>query len=179
MSDLAIALVIGAAFGWALERVGLGDPPKLAGQFYLRDFTVVKVMTSALLTTMLGTFWLGRAGAIDLAAFYVPETYLLPQLVGGLVFGAGFVLSGLCPGTSCVALASGRREGAAVMLGLLAGVLGIGIFFPAIEGFYRATPRGALTLPALTGMPYGLVVALVTLTGLAMLGWIGRREARQ
>jgi len=177
MNDLLVAAGIGVAFGWALECVGLGDPPKLAGQFYLRDFTVLKVMLSAMLTAMLGIFWAGRLGMLDLGALYVPETYLLPQLVGGLVFGLGFVLSGLCPGTSCVALASGRIEGAATMLGLFAGVLFIGLAFPAIEPFYRSTPRGPLTLQLVTGLPYGVVVALVTAVGVSTLAWIAKREA--
>ena len=178
MNELVTALVIGMAFGWALERAGLGDPSKLAGQFYLRDFTVVKVMMSAVLTMMIGGFWLGRLGLVDFGNFYVPDTYLLPQLIGGLVFGAGFVLSGLCPGTSCVALASGRRVGAVTMAGLLAGVALTGLAFPAIEDFYGATALGPLTLPMLTGLPYGFVVAVVTAISLAALVWIARREAR-
>jgi hypothetical protein len=179
MSDLLIALPIGAAFGWALESAGLGDPPKLAGQFYLRDFTVLKVMMTALMTAMLGAFWLGRLGLADLGAFYVPETYLAPQLVGGLVFGVGFVLSGLCPGSSCVALAGGRHDGAVTLLGLLAGTLLTGAAFPAIEAFYNASPQGALTIPSLTGLPYGVVVALVTGIGVAMLVAISRWESRR
>lgn len=177
MNDLLIAGGIGVAFGWALECAGLGDPPKLAGQFYLRDFTVLKVMLSAMLTAMLGVFWGGRLGVFDPGTFYVPETYLLPQLVGGLVFGLGFVLSGLCPGTSCVALASGRIEGAATMLGLFAGMLLVGLTFPAIEPFYRSTPHGPLTIQRLTGLPYGVVVALVTVVAVSMLAWIAKREA--
>ena len=97
MSELLTALAIGAAFGFALERAGLGDPNKLSGQFYLRDFTVFKVMMTAIVTAMLGLFWLGRLGVVPLGALYVPETFLLPQAVGGLIFGAGFVLCGLCP----------------------------------------------------------------------------------
>jgi uncharacterized protein len=177
MNDLLIAGGIGVAFGCALECAGLGNPQKLAGQFYLRDFTVLKVMLSAMLTAMLGVFWGGRLGMFDVRAFYVPDTYLLPQLVGGLVFGLGFVLSGLCPGTSCVALASGRIEGAATMLGLFAGVLLVGLAFPAIEVFYRFTPHGAWTLQRLTGLPYGVVVALVTVIAVAVLAWIAKREA--
>ena len=178
MNDLLIAGGIGVAFGCALERAGLGDPPKLAGQFYLRDFTVLKVMLSAMLTAMLGAFWGGRLGMFDLGAFYVPDTYLLPQLLGGLVFGLGFVLSGLCPGTSCVALASGRIEGAATMLGLFVGVLLVGLAFPMIEAFYRSTSYGPLTLQRLFGLPYGIVIALVTVVAVSVLAWIAKREAR-
>lgn len=179
MSGLLIAAMVGVGFGWALERAGLGDPPKLAGQFYLRDFTVLKVMMSALLTAMLGAFWLDRLGLMDLASVYVPETFLLPQLVGGLVFGLGFVLSGLCPGTSCVALASGRGEGAANVLGLLVGMLVVGLAFPGLERFYGATPMGALTLPRLSGLPYGVVVAMITVACVGLLAGIGRWEARR
>ncbi|HEY2091607.1 MAG TPA: YeeE/YedE thiosulfate transporter family protein, partial [Thermoanaerobaculia bacterium] len=93
-------LVIGIAFGWALERAGLGDSRKLAGQFYFTDLTVFKVMFTAIVTAMLGVFWLVRLGVISLASISVPETYLVPQLLGGLIFGAGFVAAGLCPGTS-------------------------------------------------------------------------------
>jgi uncharacterized membrane protein YedE/YeeE len=179
MSDLLIAASVGVAFGWALERAGLGDPPKLAGQFYLRDFTVLKVMISALTTAMLGAFWLARLGLVDLGRIYVPETFLLAQLLGGLIFGLGFVLSGLCPGTACAALASGRSEGAATVLGLLVGMLMMGLGFPRLEPLYDATPMGSITLPQLTGLPYSAVVAVVTAACVGLLAAIGRWEARR
>lgn len=178
MNDTALALIIGMAFGFTLERAGLGSPAKLARQFYLKDFTVLKVMLSAMLTAMLGAFWLGRLGLINLSALYVPETFLLPQLVGGIVFGLGFALSGLCPGTSCVALASGRGEGAATIGGLFMGVLATGLAFPLIEGFYTSTSYGALTAPQLTGLPYGVIVALVSVLAVSVFGVIARYEAR-
>jgi hypothetical protein len=36
---LVAAVVLGAAFGWLLERAGLGNARKLAEQFYLTDLT--------------------------------------------------------------------------------------------------------------------------------------------
>ncbi len=176
--SLLLAVLIGMAFGFCLERAGLGSASKLIGQFYLTDFTVLKVMFSAILTAMLGAFWLGRLGLLDLSAVYVPETWLLPQAVGGLVFGVGFVLAGLCPGTSCVAAATGRGDGIAAVLGLLAGVLATGLAFPLIEGFYGSTARGTFTLPELLHLPYGLVVALVVLMGLAAFFVAERLEKR-
>jgi len=176
--QMILAVLIGMAFGWSLERAGLGDANKLAGQFYLSDFTVVKVMFSAILVAMLGLFWLGRLGLVDLAAIYVPETFLAPQVAGGLIFGARFVLSGLCPGTSCVAAASGRGDGLAAMSGLFAGVLATGLAWPWIQGFYGSTPLGAFTLPRLTGLPYGAVVAAVTALGIAAFAAIERWDRR-
>lgn len=165
------ALAIGIAFGWSLERAGMGSARKLAGQFYLTDLTVFKVMFSAILTSMLGAFWLARLGVLDLSRVYVPETFLLPQLVGGIVFGAGFVVAGLCPGTSCVAAATGRLDGAMTVLGMWCGVLLTGLAFPLLAEFYARTPRGQLTLPEVLHLPYGVVVLFVTIV--ALLGFRG------
>ena len=68
-------------------------------------------MFTALVTAMLGAFWLDRIGFLDLRLVYMPETFVIPQAVGGALFGAGFLLGGLCPGTSCVAAATGRLDG--------------------------------------------------------------------
>lgn len=178
VSSLALALLIGIGFGWALERAGLGNARKLAAQFYLIEFTVFKVMFSALVTAMLGVFWLGRLGLVDIASIYVPETFLAPQLVGGLIFGVGFVVCGLCPGTSCVAAATGRIDGLATMGGMFTGVLGTGLVFSRIAGFYDSTARGAFTLPQLLGLPYAVVVALVVLMALAGFSVAERLERR-
>ena len=158
--ELTIALLIGVAFGFTLERAGLGTAPKLAGQFYFADFTVMKVMFTAIVVAMTGVFWLGRLGAIDLATVFVPETFLLPQVAGGVIFGAGFLIAGLCPGTSCVAAATGRGDGLAVMGGMFSGVLVAGLAF---SSFYGATAFGAWTMPQLLHVSYGLVVGAIVL----------------
>lgn len=179
--SLVAALAVGVAFGFCLERSGLGSARKLVGQFYGTDLAVFKVMFSAIVTAMLGAFWLARLGVLDLGRVYVPETWLLPQLVGGLVFGVGFAAAGLCPGTSCVAAATGRGDGAAVVAGFFAGVLATGLALPGIERFYASTARGTLTLPSLLGARYGVVVlavVAVALAGFAGAEWIERHARR-
>ena len=176
--SLGMALLLGAAFGWTLERAGLGSARKLAGQFYLSDLTGFKVMFSASLTAMLGTFWLGRIGVIDLAAIQVPETFVGPQIVGGLTFGAGFVVSGLCPGTSCVAAASGRGDGVAAALGVFAGVLLAGLAVPLLGPFFSGTARGVWTLPDALHLPYGVVVLGIVAIALAGFRFAATLERR-
>jgi uncharacterized protein len=166
-TSLLFAMLIGIAFGWVLERSGMGSARKLAGQFYLRDLTVFKVMFTAIVTAMLGVFWLGWLGFVDISRIYVPETFILPQLVGGLIFGAGFAIAGLCPGTSCVSAATGRADGVAAVLGMFAGVLTMGALMGSLGGFYSSTPRGAFTLPDFFGASYGVVVFGVVLLALA------------
>ena len=176
--SLAAALLIGVAFGFCLERAGLGSARKLVGQFYLTDLAVFKVMFSALVTAMLGAFWLSRLGVLDLGRVYVPETWLLPQLVGGVAFGAGLAVAGLCPGTSCVAAVTGRGDGLAVVAGFFAGVLATGVALPSMRHFYTSTARGALTLPSLLGVPHGAVVLAVVVVAIAGFAMAERIEAR-
>jgi uncharacterized membrane protein YedE/YeeE len=166
---LATAVGCGVAFGAALERAGLGSARKLVGQFYGTDLTVFKVMFSAIVVAMLGAFWLARLGVLDLSRVYVPETWLVPQLVGGALFGVGLATAGRCPGTSCVAAASGRGDGLAVVLGMFSGVLATGLLFEPLRGLYESTARGPLTLPAWLGVPYGAVVLAVV--AIALVGF--------
>ena len=177
-ASLWLALVVGVAFGWCLERAGLANARKLAGQFHLTDFTVAKVMLTAILTAALGVFWLGRLGVLDLDRVYVPETWLLPQLVGGTVFGIGFAAAALCPGTACVSAATGRGDGLVAFIGVFVGIAGAGAAFRFIAPVYAATPRGAFTLPELFHVPYGAVLAALTGVALVAFGWAERRERR-
>jgi uncharacterized membrane protein YedE/YeeE len=176
-TDAIVAIGIGIAFGFALERAGLGNARKLSAQFLLRDFTVIKVMFTAVVTAMLGVYWLGRLGIIDASFIYVPDTYLAPQAAGGVLFGAGFALAGLCPGTSCVSAATGRGDGLATALGLFAGVLVTGLFFAPLQSFYESGGRGALTLPAVFDLPAGVVVFLVVALAVSLFHAIERFEA--
>lgn len=181
-ATLPVALVIGMAFGWALEQAGLGSARKLVGQFHLTDFAVFKVMLSAIVTAMLGLFWLGSLGVLDLSRLDVPETVLWPQVAGGCIFGCGFALAGLCPGTSCVAAASGRIDGLAVVGGMFTGVLLTGLLLAPLQqfqGFCEGGNRGALTLPDLLHVRYGLValaVVVVALAGFRGAEWMERRS---
>ena len=180
-TSLVIAVLLGIAFGWFLERGGMGNARKLAGQFYFTDLSVLKLMFSAILTAMLGLFWLSWAGLLDLSRVYVPETFIAPQVVGGLVFGVGFAAGGLCPGTSCVAAATGRRDGLALIAGMLTGVFVFGEAFPAIGAFADSTARGAWTLPQALGLSYGTVVGIIVAAALGAFAgaeWLERRVER-
>jgi uncharacterized membrane protein YedE/YeeE len=127
---------------------------------------------------MLGLFWLSWAGLLDLSRVYVPETFIAPQLVGGVVFGVGFAAGGLCPGTSCVAAATGRRDGFALIAGLLAGVFVFGEAFPALRAFAESTARGAWTLPQAVGRSYGTVVGIIVAVALGAFAGAERLERR-
>jgi len=176
MTAYLLPLGIGIAFGAALERAGLGNARKLTGQFYLTDLTVFKVMFTAIVTAMIGLLLLTRIGVMDRALLQVPGTWLLPQLAGGILFGAGFIMGGLCPGTSCVAAASGKGDGVALIVGMFAGTLVFSELFPRIATFYSSTDMGDSTLPSLLHLPEPVVVVLITAMALACFAGIARFE---
>jgi hypothetical protein len=159
--------VIGIGFGFFLERAGFGSARKLVSQFYLNDLAVFKVMFTAIVTAMLGVTYLSWVGILDLSLVYLTPTWVLPQLLGGLVLGFGFVVGGYCPGTSVAALATGKIDALVYLLGILAGTFGFAELYPLVARFHSATALGETTIPQYLNLPYGLVVFVVVLIAVA------------
>jgi len=168
---LIAAFAIGIAFGFFLERAGFGSAKKLTAQFYFTDMAVFKVMFSAIVTAMLGVFYLSWFGVVDLDLVFVNPTYLVPQMTGGLLLGMGFIIGGYCPGTSLVALSTGKVDALVFLAGIVAGIFVFGEAYPAIEGFASSTALGTVTLHEALGVSMGLVVFAVVL--MAVLGFWG------
>jgi len=156
--SLFLAIILGIFFGISLERGGLGNPHKLSGVFYLRDFTVLKVMFSAILVAAFGLYLLSDLGLLDIKKIWIVPTFFWPQLVGGLLFGVGFVVSGYCPGTVVAGFAGGRLDALAVMLGIGAGSLLFALVFPLIRGFYMSSFMERITLPKLFNVNHWVVI---------------------
>jgi uncharacterized protein len=178
--SLVVAFVIGIGFGFSLERAGFGSARKLTAQFYFTDLAVFKVMFTAIITAMLGVFYFGWIGFLDVSLIYVTPTFLLPQIAGGLILGVGFVVGGYCPGTACVAISSGKIDAVVCIAGVVAGIFIFGEAFPAMKGFYTSTPMGQITLPQLLHLPYGLIVffvALMAVGGFAGATWVEKAMA--
>ncbi|HEV2484610.1 MAG TPA: YeeE/YedE thiosulfate transporter family protein [Terracidiphilus sp.] len=165
-ASFIIAFIIGICFGFFLERAGFGSGRKLAAQFYLRDLSVLKVMFTAIITAMTGLYLLSRLGMVDLSLVYLVPTFLVPQAVGGLLLGFGFVIGGYCPGTSCVSAVTGRIDGMLYLAGMIAGLVGFAEFYPYLQNFAHMTPMGQITLPRLFNLPYGLLVFAAVLMAL-------------
>ncbi|MGB7905131.1 MAG: DUF6691 family protein [Steroidobacteraceae bacterium] len=165
--SLVLAFVLGTGFGFFLERAGFGSARKLAAQFYLYDMSVFKVMFTAIVTALLGVTYLGWIGWLDLGLVYLVPTHLVPQIVGGLVLGVGFVIGGYCPGTSVASLATGRIDGLVYAFGIGAGTLVYAEVYPAIKDFVNSNDMGQVTLPQVLNLPWGLVVFAVVVIAVA------------
>ncbi|MBW2261564.1 MAG: YeeE/YedE family protein [Deltaproteobacteria bacterium] len=173
---LFIQLLVGIGFGFALERSGFARSENLVSIFYGRDFRVMRVMFTAILTAMAGLVMLSGAGLMDMGLLYLNETFLWAQLVGGLVLGAGFVVSGYCPGTSLAGAASGRIDALFVIAGVPLGSWIYAELYPLLGAFANSASMGTASLPSWLGAPVWVVaVGVFLFAGGAFLA-VGRIE---
>jgi hypothetical protein len=176
---IASGLFFGVLFGYILENAGFGSPCKLTAQFHFRDWAVFRVMFTAILVAAMGLYLLRTAGLLDEEAIFIPTTYFWATLAGGVLVGAGFAVGGYCPGTSMVALASGRLDALVFIAGLVAGTLGFAGIYDGLEAFLQAGQGAeAQTLPELLGLPEPLVLALLLAAAVAGFKWGARVERR-
>ncbi len=174
---LLTGLVIGFGFGFVLERAGFGNARKLAAQFYLEDMTVFKVMFTAILVAMVGLYSLASLGMVDMSQVWINPTFIPAQAVGGFLLGIGFIMSGLCPGTSLVSMVSGRIDGWVTFVGIF---MGIALFtltvdwVPGLHSLYMAGSGEVSLLHEVLGIP-ALVLALIMVAG-AVLAFVGAEK---
>jgi rhodanese-related sulfurtransferase len=172
-----VYLLVGVAFGATLESAGFGNSKKLAAQFYFRDLTVFKVMFTAIIVAMTLIFLTSALGLLDYNLIWVPPTYLWPGIVGGLIMGAGFIVGGFCPGTSLVAMATGKVDGVFFVLGALVGIFLFGETVSQFAVFFESSFMGRFTLPELFGVSYGAVVLAIVVVALLLFRGAEKIEA--
>jgi 3-mercaptopyruvate sulfurtransferase SseA len=160
---LFASLLIGILFGFCLERAGFGSSRRLSGIFYFRDMAVLKVMFSALVTAMLGLSYLLLSGWVSFDQLFFMPTLYGAHIIGGLIFGAGFAMSGWCPGTGAVGLASGKVDALVFLAGVLLGSIFFNELFPLVKPLYSLGERGVLFVYDSLGMSRAAFALLLTL----------------
>lgn len=160
--NLALATLIGVGFGFFLERAGFGSAKKLTAQWFGKDWSVFRVMFTAIVVALFGIVLLDLLGIMPFGSLYLNATYLVPQILGGLLMGAGFVVGGYCPGTSFVGLASGRLDALVYIGGLFLGSIFFAEAYALFEPIMTAGAMGRITLPEYFGLS-PLVVGLAVL----------------
>lgn len=170
--QLVLGLIFGVAFGFLLQKGGVAKYEVLLGSLLLTDFTVMKIMLTAILVGMIGIFGMHALGLVKL---HVKPTKYAANVVGGLVFGAGFALLGYCPGTGAAALGQGNLDAIGGIGGLLAGsYVYAELSRPLGSTILSWGNRGGIMLPDLFGIrlvPFLVVFAPLLLAALLVLDW--------
>lgn len=166
MSTYIIALVLGVFFGFSLNKAGLTKYHKIVNVFRLTDMAVLKFMMTALVVSMSGLYLLRGLGLVTFPN--VPATYVVGNIVGGLIFGVGMALSGYCPGTCAAGSGEGKLDYLIPgILGFLVGAVIYGLtyqqVFPAISSIAHV---GNVVIPDIWNLsPFLTVLFFALLSG--------------
>jgi uncharacterized protein len=166
------ALASGLLFGFVLEQAGFGSPCKLTAQFRFTDWSVFKVMFTAILVASLGIQLLQLNNTFGSTGFYVSPAMLAATALGGAFVGAGFAVGGYCPGTSVVGAMTGRMDGVVFAVGMVLGIWVFSLFFDAqwMQDILQAGKLTEKTLPQLLGISPWTVLSALTV--LAIVGFV-------
>lgn len=174
--QLVLGLLFGIVFGFLLQKGGVAKYHILLGALLLEDFTVVKVMLTAIIVGTVGVFALNALGLVKL---HVKPTRYAANIIGGLIFGVGFGLIGYCPGTGAAALGQGNLDAIAGVAGLMIG----SYLYAEASGWLDKTllkvgDRGKLMLPEMVGLrlPVFLFIFVpLLIAGLVAIDQIAKR----
>jgi uncharacterized membrane protein YedE/YeeE len=167
-------LGFGILFGWLLHRGGVTNPQVIVGQFLFRDFTVLKVMFTAIVVGGVGVAVLHANG---LANFHIKPAAILAVVTGGLIFGVGMALLGYCPGTGVAAMATGRLDAIAGFAGMLGGAAAYAFVYPWVaEHLLKVGDLGKKRLPEVLGGPDWLWYAGLVLVAAGVFALVSRIE---
>lgn len=166
--QLIIGLIIGIFFGFFLQKGGVTDYNIIIGQLLLTDFTVFKVMLSAIIVGMVGVYLLR---SFDYAQLHPKPGSFGATVIGGLIFGVGFAVLGYCPGTVAGAVGQGFLD--ALFGGIVGMLIGAGLFasmYPKLQkmilnkGYF-----GEVTFPELLNVnPWVVIIPMVIVLTLVL-----------
>jgi uncharacterized protein len=166
-------LIFGIIFGFLLQKGGVTKYDVIVGQLLLEDFTVLKVMLSAVLTGMIGLYALKALGLVELK----PKSGSAGKnIIGGLIFGVGFAVLGYCPGTIAGAIGNGYLDAlTGGLLGIIGGATIFAAFYPQLNRkLLKLGDFGDLTLPKLFKVNDWVIVIPMGLLIFIFLFWLER-----
>jgi hypothetical protein len=163
---LALGLLTGVLFGFLLQKGQVSKYRTIVEQFLLRDFTMLKIMLTAVVVGGLGVYALSAFG---LASLHIKPLVLGGIIVGGLIFGIGMSLLGYCPGTGVAAIAEGSRHALFGVLGMLVGAAVYAEVYPWVKStLLTVGDFGKLTLVDVTGWSALLILGVIGLGAIAL-----------
>jgi uncharacterized protein len=160
MSELILGLITGVLFGFSLQKGQALKYDRQLNMLRLRDFTILKIMITAILVGMAGVYLFVDLGFVQLS---IKPTLLGANIIGGLIFGLGWGLLGYCPGTAVGAVGEGRWD--AFWGGIMGMLVGAAVFAEAYtfikDSLLKWGDLGKLTIPQLTGLNHWIIVTVI------------------
>jgi uncharacterized membrane protein YedE/YeeE len=173
MNDLLYGIITGIIFGFLLQKARVIRYDKQLAALRLLDMTIVKYMFTTVLVAMVGVYLLKDLGLVKLS---IKPTVLGGNIIGGLIFGAGWGLLGYCPGTSLGALGEGRYDSIWGIVGMLAGAAVFAELFPLMKRTVLTWGNfGKITIPGILGINHWIVIVIVVVLAVLMFRFFEKR----
>jgi uncharacterized membrane protein YedE/YeeE len=166
LNAILIGLATGVVFGFALEKSRVFEPGAIVGQMQLRNFLMLKIFLTAVITGLIVLALLNGMFGVKLS---LKPLLLKADIIGGLILGVGIALAGACPGTTAAQIGAGYRDAWFILLGGIAGALTYGYFDAPIIAFF-AEKGDKIGFDQLLGLPFW-VAALAFAVPLAAVLW--------
>lgn len=174
-AGLLLAGLFGLIFGILLNKGRVTDYNVIVNLFRFRDFTVLKIMLTAILVGGVGVSLMMSADMLE--GWHIKEMNVLGVILGGVLFGIGMVLYGYCPGTGIAAIATGSIHALVGFLGMLVGgILYAGTYGPVKTSILSVGAMGKMRLPDATGIPDLAWWVILIPISLVVFRLIGKRE---
>ncbi|MGL4812404.1 MAG: YeeE/YedE thiosulfate transporter family protein [Beijerinckiaceae bacterium] len=174
-ASLVLAVLFGATFGWLLHRGRVADYNTIVRQFLFKDFTVIKIMLTAIIVGGVGVFLMQSAGMVK---FHIKNADMLAIALGAALFGIGMVIYGYCPGTALAAIGAGSIHALVGAAGMLVGGIIYALSFDWVKA--NILPVGAwgkMQLPELLGVNAATIFAVLTVVALGAFYWIEKQRS--
>lgn len=169
---LVYGIITGILFGVLLQKAEVIRYDKQIGALRLMDMTIVKFMLSAIVVASTLIYIMLDMGMISLS---IKGAGIGENIIGGLIFGAGWALVGYCPGTAGGALGEGRWDAAWAMLGMLAGAALYAEAYPSLGGLLGLGSFGKVTLPGVLGVSHWVIIVALWAIALPLFRWFERK----
>lgn len=165
--NLILGLLTGIVFGFFLQKGRVAKFEVILGQLLLKDWTVTKIMATAIAVGSVGVYALVT---MEMATLHIKPALLGGVIAGGLLFGAGMAVFGYCPGTGVAASGAGHRDALVGVAGMLSGAAVYVALYPGLKPMIMAfADWGRITVPeAASTSPWPWVVGLVAVIAFAL-----------
>lgn len=131
----AVYVVLGTIFGFILSRSGAADYNFIQGMFLFTNLQLYGILAVAVVVGAAGVWLIKRRGRTLLGRKIEIELKPLHRgnITGGVLFGIGWSLAGMCPGPILVNIGEGKLYALAAFAGALAGAGVFGTLYQRLQ----------------------------------------------
>ena len=128
-------LLFGTIFGFILSRSGAADYGFIQEMFLLQSFQLYGIIGTAVVVTTPGLWLLKRRGRTMSGRALAVEArpFNRGNLIGGVLFGIGWSIAGMCPGPIFVNIGEGKIYAIAALAGALTGTAIFGRVYDRLQ----------------------------------------------